>query len=161
MQKEIQNYQREEGRQREYEEKKEKVEELKGAAEKINRELLNRIKKGDDKNVALKLQKMYSEQNRKLARLEQELREQRELEQANEGDDEEHGLLQRQDVVDDIDVAVFKDNTQERKQRLFNAHKSLSNVKNVFQQIAEIATSQVDQMYTVEQNFGHTEQKTK
>jgi hypothetical protein len=69
--------------------------------------IISKIKKNDDKADTLRLSKAYSEQNRKLQRLEQELREQKELQESRAVvEDEDHGLLEENQLTSDVEYQV-------------------------------------------------------
>lgn len=59
------------------------------------------MKQSEHKDDTLKLSKSYSEQNRKLQKLEQEVREQRDLQ--HESDDEGKGLLEDNVNVQEVE----------------------------------------------------------
>ncbi|CAD8099917.1 unnamed protein product [Paramecium sonneborni] len=113
-------------------------------SENIKKEIQKRIKKGDENHI-MKLMKFYSQQNKRLLEMEQ-----------YHNVDEDTSLLQEHQV----EVQLFEDNVTQRKQRLQNVHKSIETVKGIYEKIHEIATQQVDQMFTVEENYAYAENKT-
>ncbi|CAD8080382.1 unnamed protein product [Paramecium primaurelia] len=113
-------------------------------SENIKKEIQKRIKKGDE-NQIMKLMKYYSQQNKRL----------QEMEYNNV--DEDTSLLHDNHQVE---VQLFEDNVTQRKQRLQNVHKSMETVKSIYEKIHEVATQQVDQMFTIEDNYTYAENKT-
>ncbi|CAD8071736.1 unnamed protein product [Paramecium primaurelia] len=113
-------------------------------SENIKKEIQKRIKKGDE-NQIMKLMKYYSQQNKRL----------QEMEYNNV--DEDTSLLHDNHQVE---VQLFEDNVNQRKQRLQNVHKSMETVKSIYEKIHEVATQQVDQMFTIEDNYTYAENKT-
>ncbi|CAD8183331.1 unnamed protein product [Paramecium octaurelia] len=113
-------------------------------SENIKKEIQKRIKKGDE-NQIMKLMKYYSQQNKRL----------QEMEYNNV--DEDTSLLHDNHQVE---VQLFEDNVSQRKQRLQNVHKSMETVKSIYEKIHEVATQQVDQMFTIEDNYTYAENKT-
>ncbi|KAM3143560.1 hypothetical protein pb186bvf_004322 [Paramecium bursaria] len=121
----------------------------KDLSDKIDKDIKQQIKKKDDKQ-AYKLLKLYNQQTRRLNNLHVE----------KDYGEEDEGLLQ-QEEQQSVDIQIYHESVTERKQRLYNVHKNLSSVKGVFQQIAEITTTQVDKMMTIDQNYGNSENQTK
>ncbi|CAD8075074.1 unnamed protein product [Paramecium sonneborni] len=128
-------------------EKQQYLNQCKQQAEKIKKLIQQRIKLGNE-NQTMRFMKQFSQLNKKLQEMEYNYQ------------DENVSLIVQNNQDHQLEVQLFEDNVNNRKQRLQGIHKNLSKVQSIYEKISSLAFQQVDSMLQVEQDFIYTENKT-
>ncbi|CAD8164931.1 unnamed protein product [Paramecium pentaurelia] len=128
-------------------EKQQYLNQCKQQAEKIKKLIQQRIKLGNE-NQTMRYMKQFSQLNKKLQEMEYNYQ------------DENISLIVDNNQDRQLEVQLFEENVNNRKQRLQSIHKNMSKVKSIYDKISQLAYQQVDSIFQVEQDFTYAEEKT-
>ncbi|CAD8161313.1 unnamed protein product [Paramecium octaurelia] len=128
-------------------EKQQYLNQCKQQSEKIKKLIQQRIKLGNE-NQTMRYMKQFSQLNKKLQEMEYNYQ------------DEHISLILENNQDRQLEVQLFEENVNNRKQRLQSIHKNMSKVKSIYDKISQLAHQQVDSIFQVEHDFTYAEEKT-
>ncbi|CAK74595.1 unnamed protein product (macronuclear) [Paramecium tetraurelia] len=128
-------------------EKQQYLNQCKQQSEKIKKLIQQRIKSGNE-NQTMRYMKQFSSLNKKLQEMEYNYQ------------DEHISLILENNQDRQLEVQLFEENVNNRKQRLQSIHKNMGKVQSIYDKISQLAHQQVDSIFQVEQDFAYAEEKT-